>query len=116
MSSVVAECALGCRPAVRPKDSDSNSLGHDMCNKTDVDSVESIPFIGLDTVVTAASHCASPRKVSLAKSLSGHPNMFLTMRACMPAKVAAAQVLEADIMLQETEEATQVEHLQTLWV
>jgi hypothetical protein len=42
--------------------------------------------------------------------------MFLTMCAHMPAKVAAAQVMEADILLQETEAATQVECLQALQV
>jgi hypothetical protein len=118
-SSVVAECALGYRPAVGPKELDGNSLGNNLCNKTDVDSIESPPLIGPGTVVTAASHCPSPRKVSLAKSLSGHPNictMFLTMCACTPAKVAAAQVMETNIALQVTEEATQVEHLQALRV
>ncbi len=116
-SSVVAECALGCRPAVRPEDLDGNSLCHNLCNKTDADSVESPPLIGLGTVVTAASCCAPPRKVSLAKFLSGHPNictMFLMMHARTPAKAAAAQVLEAIIALQETEDATQVKLLQAL--
>jgi hypothetical protein len=38
------------------------------------------------------------------------------MRACMPSRVAAAQIMEANIALQETEEATQVKRLQALWV
>jgi hypothetical protein len=42
--------------------------------------------------------------------------MFPTMHARMPAKVTAAQRMEADIALQETEEATQVERLQALRV
>jgi hypothetical protein len=53
----------------------------------------------------------------LAKFLSGHPNictMFLMMHARTPAKAAAAQVLEAIIALQETEDATQVKLLQAL--
>ncbi len=101
LSSVVAECTLGCRPVVRPEDSEGNSLGHNLCNKTDIDFVEYPPFIGPGTVVTAASRHASPRKVSPVKFSSSHPNicaMFLTMRARMPAKVTAAQVLEANIM------------------
>ncbi len=116
-SSVVAECALGCRPAVGPKDLDGNSLGHDLCNKTNVDSVQSFPFIGPGTVVTAASHCAPPRKVSSAKFSSGHPNictMLSMMHACMPAKAAAAQILEANIALHETEDATQVKLMPAL--
>ncbi len=55
----------------------------------------------------------------MAKSVSGHPDihtMFPTMRACMPAKIAAAQMMEANIALQDTEEATQVKHLQALRV
>jgi hypothetical protein len=42
--------------------------------------------------------------------------MFAMMHVRMPAKVAAAQMMEADIVLQETEEATRVEHLQALLV
>ncbi len=40
--------------------------------------------------------------------------MFPMMRARTPAKFAAAQVIEANIALQELEEATQVERLQAL--
>jgi hypothetical protein len=108
-SFVNAECALECRPAVGPKDSDGNSLGHNLCNKTDVDSIESPPLIGPGTIATDVSCRTSLRKISLAKSSSGHPNigtMFPTMHARMPAKVAAAQVMEANIGLQRTEEAT----------
>jgi hypothetical protein len=93
--------------AVRPKDLDGDYLGHNLCNKTDVDSIESPPLIGLGTVATADSHHIFPRKISSAKSLPGQPNictMFLTMRVRTPAEVAAAQVMEANIALQETEE------------
>jgi hypothetical protein len=108
-SSVDAECALGCRPAVGTKELDGNSLGHNLCNKTDLDSVEALLRIGPGTVATASSLCASTRKNSLTKSSSGHPDIctiFLTMRARTPAKVAAAQVMEANIALKEAEEAT----------
>ncbi len=117
LSSAVAECALGCRPAVGPEDLDGNNLRHNLCKKTDIDSVESFPFIESGTVVTAASRHAPPRKVSLAKFLSGHPNiftMFSTMRAFTPTEAATSQVLEANIALQETEDATQVKLLQAL--
>jgi hypothetical protein len=97
-----AECALACRPAVGPEDSDSNFLGHNLCNKTDVESIESPPLIGPGTVASAAAHCASPMKMFTAKTLPGHPDictMFPTMCACMPAKGAATQVMEANIVL-----------------
>ncbi len=112
-----AKHAVGGRPAVGPKEMDGKLLGHNLCNKTDVDSIESLPLVGPGTVATGASRCAPPRRVTLAKSLSGHSNiriMFPTMRAHMPAKVAAAQIMEANIVLQETEEATRVEHLQAI--
>jgi hypothetical protein len=91
-SSVAAVGALGGRPAVGPKDLGGNSLGHNLCNKTDDDSAECLPFIGLGTVVTAILHCAPPRIVSLVKPSYGHPGIcirFLTICACTPAKVAA---------------------------
>jgi hypothetical protein len=112
LSLLNAECALACRPAVEPRDLDSNFLGHNLCNKTDVDSISSPPLIRPGTAATAATAatcCTSPRKHSLAQTLSSHPNihtMFPTMQARMPAKVAVAQVMEANIALQETEEAT----------
>ncbi len=108
-SLVDAERTLGCRPVVGLKETEGNLLGHNLCNIIDVDSVESPPHVGLGIVATAASHPASPRKVSLAKSLSGHPNihtMFPTMCVRTPAEVAATQVMEANITLQETEEST----------
>jgi hypothetical protein len=100
---------MGGRPAVGPKERDGKLLGHNLCNKTDIDSIESLLLVGPGTVATGTSRRAPPRKVTLARSSSGHPDIrtkFLTMRACMPAKVAAAQIIEADIVLQETEEAT----------
>jgi hypothetical protein len=119
LSSVDAECALGCRPAVGLEEMDSNLLGHNLCNKTDVDSIEYPPLVGPGTIATAASRGASPRKVSLTKTLSGHPNIctiFPTMRVHTPAKVAAAQVIEINIVLQETEEVIRVKKLQALQV
>jgi hypothetical protein len=110
---------MGGRPAVGPKEMDGKLLGYNLCNKTDVDSIKSLPLVGPGAVVTGTSCCAPPRKVTSAKSLSGHPNictMFPTMSAHMSAKVAAAQIMEADIALQETEEATRVERLQALQV
>jgi hypothetical protein len=92
-SLVDAKRALGCRPAVGLKETDGNLFGHNLCYKTDIDSIEFPPLVGPGTVATAASRRASPRKVSSAKSLSGHPNvhtMFPTMRVRTPAKVAAA--------------------------
>ncbi len=108
-SSVSAVGALGGRPAVGPNDSGGNSSSHDLCNKTDVDYVESLSFIRPGTVVTAVPHRASPRTVSLAKASYGHPNICIrlsTICARMPAKVAAAQQMESGIALQETEDAT----------
>ena len=94
---------------VGPKEMEGKLLGRNLCNKTDVDSVEFPPLVGPGTVATGTSRCAPPRKVTSAKSSSGHPNihaMFPTMHARTPAKVAAAQIMEADIVLQKTEEAT----------
>jgi hypothetical protein len=100
---------MGGRPAVGPKEMNGKCLGHNLCNTTDVDSVESPPLVGLGTVATGTSHHAPPRKVTLAKSLSGHPNiptMFPTMHTRTPSKVAADQIMEADIAFQKTEKAT----------
>ncbi len=92
-SSGNSERALGSRPAVGPKEMHNKLLGHNLCNKTDVDSIEFPPLVGLGTVATAASRPTFPRKVSLVKSSSGQPNirtMTPTIRARTPAKVAAA--------------------------
>ncbi len=70
--SDTAVSAPGGRPADGPKDSGGNSLSHNLCNETDVDTVESLPFIGPGTVVTAVPCCAPPKTVSLAKALYGH--------------------------------------------
>jgi hypothetical protein len=108
---------LGGRPAVGPKNLGGNSLGHNLCDKTDVDFVESLPFIRLGTVVTAVLCGAPPRTVSLAKALYGHPNIyirFLTTSARTPAEVAASQQMESGILLQETEDAPQIKLLRAL--
>jgi hypothetical protein len=81
---------------VGPKEMEGKLLGRNLCNKTDVDSVEFPPLVGPGTVATGASHCAPPMKVTLVKSLSGHPNictMFPTIPAHMPAKVASAYIM-----------------------
>jgi hypothetical protein len=114
-----AKRALDCRPAVRHKRLDDNFLGHNLFNKTDIDSIESPPLIGPGTVATATARCTSLRKNSLAKTSSRHPDihtMFPTMCAHIPAKVDAAQVMEDDIVLQEAEEATRGKRLQALRV
>ncbi len=69
LSSVAVVGTPGGWPVDGPKDSGRNSLGHNLCNKTDVDPIESLPFIGPGTVFTAIPHCAPPRTVSLATAL-----------------------------------------------
>jgi hypothetical protein len=108
---------MGGRPAVGSKETDGKLLGHNLCNKTEVDSIASLPLVGPGTVATGTSCCTPPRKVTSAKSSSGHPDictMFPMMHVCMPAKVAAAQMKEANTALQKTDKATQVECLQAL--
>ncbi len=109
LSSVTAEGTLGCKPVVGPKDLGGNSLGHNLCNKTDVVYVEFLPFIGLGTIVTAVPRHAPPRTVSLSKSLYGHLDIcirFPTICARTPVRVAAAQQMKSSIVLQKTEDAT----------
>jgi hypothetical protein len=49
-SSVAVVGTPGGRPADGPKDLGGYSLGHNLCNKTDIDPVESLPFIEPSTV------------------------------------------------------------------
>jgi hypothetical protein len=63
LSFLDAEHALDCRPAVETKGLDGNILGHKLCNKTDVDSVQSPQLIGgPGTIATATTRCTSHTK------------------------------------------------------
>jgi hypothetical protein len=117
LSSVAAVGAPGGRSADGLKDSGGSSLGHNLCNKTHVDPIESLPFIGLGTVVTAIPHCALSRTVSSVKASYGHLDIrirFSAICVCTPAKFAAAQQIESGIAMHKIEDATQVKVLRAL--
>ena len=90
-----------------------------MCNKTVVNVVDSVhPDLRGDLAGTLSPpQCTSPLKTSPGNSSFDHPNihtMFPAVRVRTPDKITAAQAMEDDIALQESEEGAHHKRVEAL--